>query len=83
MTLLTEDEATKRWCPFVRITGVKFGVPFAHNRLEGGPPLGRCIGASCMAWRGEPPVFVPAEAMTPELLARELRGYCGLAGRPS
>jgi hypothetical protein len=91
MNMLTEDEAKAKWCPFVRIDayprGLGVGAAPAVNRaheMNGDfttvEPKCRCIGSACMAWRREPPVIVPADSVTPEMLAREPRGYCGLAG---
>lgn len=62
MTLLTEDEAKERWCPFARYAVVsKHVVSAAGNRfgddvvpLDMNPKQSRCIGSACMAWRWQP-----------------------------
>lgn len=87
MTVMTEQEAREKWCPFARtIKTTSFnGVPqweVAGNRVDANPVLGirgedspwpcRCIGPDCMAWRWQSPA-------TREAISR---GYCGLAGEP-
>lgn len=58
-----EDEASKKWCPFVRMAGR--GVESAENRtatsgiLDDGEPGGGtkwncCIGSACMMWVDKP-----------------------------
>ncbi len=42
MTLYTEDEALKKWCPYVR-------KAYLNGELFHGTPT--CIAAECMAWR--------------------------------
>ena len=36
--MMTEAEAKTKWCPFVRIAGVRH-------------PAAQCIASACMAWR--------------------------------
>lgn len=47
---MTEDEAKKKWCPFVRAQNFQpdGSQNPAVNRPEGNFD---CIGSSCMAWR--------------------------------
>lgn len=65
---LSEDEASKKWCPFVRLTNG--GSERVFNRWVHEPiadiPDVCCAGSSCMAWR-----WYSSD-----------RGYCGLAGKP-
>ena len=74
MSLLTEEEAKKRWCPFVRYTSVR-GVGINRWTDEGddnfNPNATRCLASKCMAWRDVPDPY-----------ERDKRGYCGLAGKP-
>jgi hypothetical protein len=81
--MVTEEEAKKRWCPFVRL-GLSGRLPSALNRIQDSDnsvavPFGaRCIASECMAFRWlEPPGPRPPDA--PE---RDDRGYCGLSGPP-
>ena len=78
---MTEEEATKRWCPFARVRAYEHasngtnGPPI--NRQYGPsdfPPGACCIGSRCMAWResGEVRSTNPAGDVVP-------LGYCGLA----
>jgi hypothetical protein len=74
---LTETEAAARWCPFAReVTPVGKGKKDAAigNRYldsdgsDFANPAGcRCIASYCLAWRW----------------FDDLRGYCGLAGKPA
>jgi hypothetical protein len=61
MTILTEEEAKKRWCPFSRVATTNANSP-SWNRLSGRqkengpltmqtPEATLCIGSQCMAWR--------------------------------
>lgn len=57
---MTEEEARKKWCPYIRLTMFertqKFMVSNRGHDVEsglGGKGSGvfNCIGAQCMAWR--------------------------------
>ena len=61
--MMTEEEARKRWCPFVRYATRDDGGDYperAHvvtgNRFlhKPGPGLTNCIASGCMAWRWMP-----------------------------
>lgn len=83
MTLLTEDEATTKWCPFARVMLFE-PEPGAGNHAVNRTTMNMtCIGSACMAWRFQPAIVVPADSVTPEILARKPGGFCGLAGRPT
>lgn len=51
--ILTEEEARKRWCPFVRFEdGFNRGAIDPMNRPEKSDDfVPRCIASDCMAWR--------------------------------
>jgi hypothetical protein len=62
--LLTEIQATEKWCPHARFV---FGNnDTAANRWDGvnttllSPSQCQCIGARCMAWRWFDPLVKPA-----------------------
>lgn len=63
---MTEEEARTKDC----------FVTFNRPETEGGAEL--CIGSSCMAWRWETEWDDGKSSYVP----RQVRGYCGLAGRP-
>ena len=81
----TEAEARKCWCPFGRVAMLEdkmlqTGMP-AFNRVaeaaraRHSDAATMCIASECMAWRwdGEP---------ISELNHPNMRGHCGLAGKP-
>jgi hypothetical protein len=65
--MLSQKEATEKWCPFARAAD---GGGAVINRDWAGLPDKKaiCISARCMAWRWED--------------RRSERGYCGMAGKP-
>lgn len=80
---LSAAEASKRWCPFVRIRAYQEGhiEGTAVNRsLDGedsAPHGSLCLASGCMAWRWD-----ISHAWDEEERRQEPRGYCGLAGQP-
>jgi hypothetical protein len=80
---LTIAEASKRWCPFVRIREYAEGTmeTTAVNRTfdsEDSAARGSlCLGANCMAWRWD-----ITYAWDERERRSEPRGCCGLAGKP-
>lgn len=89
MTLLTEEEAKTKWCPYATI----FSEDSRHletAQLPGGFVSARCIASECMAWRWEEEEYLNAmehyEAVTPiegvACIPPSPRGWCGLAGKP-
>lgn len=71
--VITEEEATKRWCPFVRMSN---GPDGSWNRLVNSPgdyQSYNCLASECMAWRKVSADFDKDG---------NLPGYCGLAGAP-
>ncbi len=79
----TVAEASRRWCPFVRIREYQEGQieGTAVNRTldgEDSAPHGSlCLASGCMAWRWD-----IAHAWDEKERRQEPRGYCGLAGQP-
>lgn len=73
---MTEDEASEKWCPFVRV-GMPVGgsmnrdVQGYHEAVSNKKHF-NCIGSDCMAWRWK-------EDTTRSVTRK---GYCGLAGNP-
>jgi len=75
---LTEAEAHKRWCPFVRyrLTGTEVSVnrdmdrPRAFGEREG--DVFACMASACMAWRWSYEPDGKSQSTT--------KGFCGLAG---
>lgn len=95
MTLLTEEQAKEKWCPFARAP-LSWAVDEDHyDTLAaavniGRPMICRCQGSDCMAWRWEPSedfknrqVAYEDSSNLPGTMPEPLpRGYCGLAGKP-
>lgn len=68
--LLTEKEASEKWCPHIRIA-VLAGHGGAACNTHPEPDIESdctCRGSKCAMWRWSP-------GLAP-------RGYCGLAGKP-
>lgn len=75
--VLTEEDAQKNWCPFVRAVGG--GYETARNcepKSERTPSYARCVSSSCMAWR-----WTKQRLSAPD--DPNATGYCGLAGKPT
>ena len=76
---MTEDEARKMWCPFVRVADSLDATPPAANCTAGPdadrtPDWASCVGSLCMAWRDDSYWNAQSKRIT--------AGYCGLAGKP-
>lgn len=71
MTLLTEEEAEKKWCPQARSASTD-----GANRYGNSPDMYCfCLASACMAWRWE-------SYRKPEDRGGDKRGYCGAFGIP-
>lgn len=76
--MLTEEEATTKWCPWARDMIHEQGkvgpvqAMAAVNRK--GSDFAKCIASECMAWRFNSAVLAADNI--------DRRGYCGLAGVP-
>lgn len=89
---VTEEEAKQKWCPQVRKNEI------ADWSIANNPGLAmashswndNCIGSDCMMWRGALSQEYKLKAENefqrygtiPEPKEKDVRGYCGLAGRP-
>jgi len=58
--MVTEEEAKKKWCPFVRVHVTDGGQPFVNKPLTDSNPYGEarqdsvfCIASACMMWRAK------------------------------
>jgi hypothetical protein len=95
LSTLTEEEARKRWCPFVRHSNAPEG---SWNRCASSsmdPEHYKCIASECMAFRLMPQTYRHTNSggsyvgtnktngfgVAGEPLPRQ--GYCGLAGKPA
>lgn len=68
--LVSEEEATKKWCPMVRAEAGFDNVAANAGASDRNPAWSHCIGADCMMWRRDP-------------VGPTCFGYCGLGGAPS
>lgn len=78
---LTPAQASKRWCPFVRIREYQEGgiegtaVNRSFDSLDSAANGSLCLASGCMAWRWD-----VGHEWEDEERRDEPRGYCGLAG---
>lgn len=75
--LTTQEEASRKWCPFVRTATGENRVFSEEGTLFTGRAF-QCIGSDCMAWRS----LHATHARSGYEEGAGDRGYCGLAGRP-
>jgi len=83
---VTEDEAKKRWCPFVRVSN---GPDGSWNTMQDARSEQTyfCRASACMAWRK---TGSKCRNRVGSLVDRDIDGtgawidigYCGLAGAP-
>jgi hypothetical protein len=72
---VTEDEAKKMWCPMVRIRIGGIGSAAINSETEHHPY--NCAASECMMWR-----WVNRTRVDLSDKKQNLRGFCGLAGKP-
>ncbi len=58
--MITEQEASKRWCPFARVS--QFGNRVQTTAGFSLPVGGECVGSACMAWEWEMHETQPGDA---------------------
>ena len=79
---MTEYEAKQKWCPMVRFTADSGSYDSNRINFQDENPEA-CIGSKCMAWIWDNNTMSDADyraqRMTPE---KNVKGYCGLAGKP-
>lgn len=76
MSIYTEEEASKKWCPFVRHADDPAGTTNRPWKVD--DSINKewcCIGSRCMAWRWDRSQW--RAEMDPNIPAC---GHCGLAG---
>lgn len=82
--LLTEAQARKKWCPYVRFSLTERDGNASNRHMDAArmivqnPMYSQCIASDCMAWREATDGQGHQEGDDP----RFFRGYCGLAGVP-
>jgi hypothetical protein len=74
---VTEQQAKKMWCPFVRVEGSNRVFNTKTSGFDAEHLYQHCIGSKCMGWRP----FIYSHVKGGDE-AFEHHGYCGLAGRP-
>jgi hypothetical protein len=74
---MTEEEATKQWCPEIaKYNSLNIiAKAVANNIGEGFTYDNYCVGSFCMMWRYLHPEYVKGIEED-----KQLSGYCGLAG---
>lgn len=78
---MTEDDAEKKWCPFVRFTPPSERCDWESNRPQN--VFGAfCIASRCMAWRATDNECGPQHPDDKSPAIYKPAGYCGLAGVP-
>ena len=83
--MMTEKEASERWCPMVRVVIGPDTESWQENMFDNRGDVVtvnglRCIGSRCMAWRQTDNKTWPTTPGQTERTS-EPAGYCGLAGK--
>lgn len=73
---VTESQARKKWCPFVRVDGNNRMHNLMTDGFDAEHMYQHCLGTTCMAWRAFNFSHMKGGSEI------EAHGYCGLAGRP-
>jgi hypothetical protein len=73
---VTEKQARKMWCPFVRVEGNNRILNSLSDGFDAEHLYQHCLGSTCMAWRP----FNYSHLKGGEHV--DAHGYCGIAGRP-
>ena len=71
---MTEEEAEKRWCPFVRASGSLNGQAVTINRAGNDITNATCISSECMAWR-ETKVAIKKGELTSRVVEERIDGF--------
>ena len=87
---VTEEEAKQKWCPHIRVADCGADNAVSSNRSAAQELNYQCLASDCMMWRGALSQEYKLKAENefqrygaiPEPKEKDLRGYCGLAGRP-
>lgn len=81
---MTEAEAKRKWCPMINADNLS-----ALHDGPSGKPRSACIGSACMMWRWQKKSAVKFNYNTGQFFNPaplnddgNLRGFCGLAGKP-
>jgi hypothetical protein len=73
---MTEDEARKKWCPFVRMDNGYYNRSAQTNHHK-------CLASECAAWRWVPDPLISFVSDGQTIVNKSTdHGYCGLAGKP-
>jgi hypothetical protein len=71
--LMTEEEASKRWCPMYRTAQLFNDMQDNRGACVGAAAAGACIASGCMMWRE----VSPLSGAYNENESKK-HGYCGL-----
>lgn len=79
--LMTEDQASTKWCPHARQSAEDFST---YNRMEDGTVSESClcVASGCMAWRWKRVRDDEGSADGGAAILTQTYGYCGAFGRP-
>lgn len=78
---MTEKEAKRKWCPFVRVFETKDGDQWSNRPDAGFASDAYCMGSGCMAWRWSVVTNKHGDRVRSDETDTPV-GYCGLASKP-